>query len=115
MEIWLTYPQMNAHVRFWFKWFLSIPKMVVLMTIRFYQKTFSPDHSVWSKVVYPHGYCRFHPTCSQYSYEAVEKLGIIRGLILSAGRIFRCNPWNPGGYDPVPGGVRSKNTDFELK
>ena len=45
--------------------------------------------------------CKFYPTCSEYAAEAVEKYGSARGLWLAAGRIFRCRPFRPGGYDPV--------------
>ena len=48
------------------------------------------------------GKCRFIPTCSNYAIEAIEKHGAARGLCLSASRILKCNPFNPGGYDPVP-------------
>lgn len=80
----------------------SLPKLSVLKTIRVYQKLFSPDHGPL-RVLYPHGYCKFNPSCSQYTYEAVEKKGVTRGLILGTARILRCNPWSKGGYDPVPG------------
>lgn len=46
--------------------------------------------------------CRFHPSCSQYSIEAVEKHGLIRGLILTFKRLGRCHPWGGSGFDPVP-------------
>ncbi|BAU15059.1 hypothetical protein LEP3755_56160 [Leptolyngbya sp. NIES-3755] len=46
--------------------------------------------------------CRFHPTCSQYAIEALETHGALKGSWLSARRICRCHPFNPGGYDPVP-------------
>jgi len=47
--------------------------------------------------------CRFHPTCSEYAREALLAHGFFRGGWMGLRRIARCNPWNPGGYDPVPG------------
>jgi uncharacterized protein len=46
--------------------------------------------------------CRFYPSCSEYAVEALATHGALRGAALSAGRILRCNPWNDGGFDPVP-------------
>ncbi|NMJ40550.1 membrane protein insertion efficiency factor YidD [Roseomonas sp. JC162] len=46
--------------------------------------------------------CRFHPSCSDYALEALSTHGASRGALMSAKRILRCNPWHPGGYDPVP-------------
>ena len=68
--------------------------------IKLYQLTLSPDHS-WLKVFFPQGYCRFHPSCSMYTIDAITKHGTVTGIILGAQRIGRCNPWNPGGYDPA--------------
>lgn len=46
--------------------------------------------------------CRYYPSCSQYALQAVSKHGPFRGSLLAAGRLLRCNPWSPGGVDPVP-------------
>lgn len=46
--------------------------------------------------------CRFHPTCSHYAIEALNKHGAVKGLWLAVRRIARCHPWHPGGHDPVP-------------
>lgn len=68
-------------------------KKLILILIKFYQKFISP--------MFPPS-CRFTPTCSQYTFEAVEKYGPIKGLFLGIKRILRCNPFFPGGDDPVP-------------
>jgi len=68
-------------------------KKWVLASIRFYQRIWSPDHSS-RKEHYPHGYCRFTPTCSEYTYQAIEKHGVIKGGIVGFWRVLRCNPFN---------------------
>lgn len=68
-------------------------KSLVLALIRGYQRFISPLLAA---------NCRFHPTCSQYTLEAVERYGAAKGLWLGVKRISRCHPFNPGGYDPVP-------------
>ena len=50
--------------------------------------------------------CRFHPSCSSYALTSVERFGFLQGGWLAAKRIARCNPWNPGGFDPVPETLR---------
>lgn len=75
-------------------------RFLVLRMIKIYQKTLSFDYGI-PKVFYPHGFCRFHPTCSEYGYQAIKKYGIIKGGLLAFWRILRCNPFNKGGHDPV--------------
>ena len=65
-----------------------------LAPVRFYRRYLSPLKSTPS--------CRFHPTCSQYAIEAVERHGVLVGGWLSIWRVLRCNPFNKGGHDPVP-------------
>ncbi|MCL1602390.1 membrane protein insertion efficiency factor YidD [Succinatimonas hippei] len=64
-----------------------------ILMIRTYQKLISP-------LLGQH--CRFYPSCSQYTLEAIKEWGLIRGSYLGAKRICRCHPLNPGGIDPVP-------------
>jgi hypothetical protein len=75
-------------------------RALVVRLIKFYQKTLSFDHGPM-KEAFPHGFCRFTPTCSQYGAEAIMKHGVVKGGIMTMWRILRCNPWNKGGYDPV--------------
>lgn len=76
-------------------------KMMVLMIIKIYQKTLSFDHGPLAKI-FPFWGCRFHPSCSQYTYEAVNRYGVVNGCYLGFKRLLRCHPWAKGGYDPVP-------------
>ena len=80
---------------------LNPAQKALMAAIRYYQSAWSPDHSP-RRSRYPYGYCRYHPTCSQYGYEAVRKYGVIKGSLLALWRILRCNPWSKGGHDPVP-------------
>lgn len=78
-------------------YFIRLP---FLSLIRLYQLTLSPDHGFFKKF-FPYGFCRFNPSCSQYNYQAINKYGIFKGGALGIWRIMRCNPWNPGGEDPL--------------
>ena len=71
----------------------SLIKRTMLAMIRFYKRNISP--------MFP-PCCRFQPTCSVYAMQAIEKYGALKGGWLAVKRILRCNPFHPGGYDPVP-------------
>ncbi len=79
----------------------QIPRGLGQLLIRVYQKTLSPDHGPF-RALFRHGVCRFHPTCSQYTYEAIGKYGLIKGSWMGSRRVLRCHPWSKGGHDPVP-------------
>ena len=68
-------------------------KGVILLFIILYRRFFSP--------FLPRS-CRFYPTCSAYAYQAVQRYGALKGLALGIKRLLRCNPFNRGGYDPLP-------------
>lgn len=68
-------------------------KKIILFFIKFYQICISP---------FLGKNCRFIPTCSAYTYEAIEIHGIIKGVYLGVKRILKCHPYNEGGYDPIP-------------
>jgi putative membrane protein insertion efficiency factor len=77
-------------------------KKIVVMFIRFYQKVLSLDTGWIGKFYKRQPTCRFHPRCSEYTIQAVEKYGVWQGLIIGGKRIFRCHPWNEGGIDEIP-------------
>lgn len=74
-------------------------KRVLMAVIRFYQRHISSG--------LPPS-CRFHPTCSAYALEALERFGFFKGTYLSVRRLLKCHPFHPGGYDPVPDVWRRK-------
>ena len=72
---------------------ISLPARLALLLIAFYRRYISPLKPP---------VCRFRPTCSQYTYEAIRRYGFVRGFFLGLKRILKCHPFHPGGYDPVP-------------
>lgn len=72
----------------------NLPRWVALALIRLYQMTIART--------LPPDTCRFYPSCSHYGYQAIYKYGLLKGGLMAIWRILRCNPFNPGGIDPVP-------------
>jgi putative membrane protein insertion efficiency factor len=71
----------------------NLPKIALLSLVRLYQMTISKGM--------PANTCRFYPSCSHYGYQAIYKYGAVKGAFLAIWRVLRCNPFNPGGVDPV--------------
>jgi putative membrane protein insertion efficiency factor len=71
---------------------MRVARLGLLLPIRIYQRLLSP--ALGSR-------CRYYPSCSEYAAQAIERFGILRGLVLAAWRLMRCNPWSRGGFDPV--------------
>ncbi|MDW8054800.1 MAG: membrane protein insertion efficiency factor YidD [Anaerolineae bacterium] len=71
----------------------SLVARLLMLLVRIYQLTLS-------QALPPS--CRFYPSCSEYTYQAIEKYGALKGSWLGLKRILRCHPFHPGGYDPVP-------------
>lgn len=75
------------------RWLVKLPARVAVLLIRGYQQVISP--------LFPPT-CRFTPTCSSYAVTAIGRFGLLAGGWMAVKRIIRCNPWHPGGVDPVP-------------
>jgi len=67
-------------------------RTIATAPVRFYQRAISPGMPAR---------CRYHPSCSEYAVQAIRRYGVLRGVVLAAWRILRCNPWSRGGVDPV--------------
>jgi len=76
-------------------------KFFAISLITLYQKTLSPDHG-WFRARFPYGFCRFYPSCSEYTKLAISEYGVLRGSLLGIKRIVRCNPFSQPAVDPVP-------------
>ena len=71
---------------------MSAIRKAVLGPLRVYQRLISPAFGAR---------CKYYPSCSEYAAQAIERFGILRGLVLAGWRLLRCNPWSHGGFDPV--------------
>ena len=84
------------------KFIISIPKYIAIFLVAIFKFCISP--------FLPH-VCKFTPTCSEYASQCFREWGFFIGLHLTIKRIFRCNPWSKGGFDPVPENPRRKKTE----
>ena len=71
---------------------MTVARRLAIAPVLAYQRVISP--------LVPRR-CKYEPTCSRYAVDAIRELGVVRGVILAAWRLLRCNPWSHGGYDPV--------------
>ncbi len=78
---------------------MNLTQHLLLLIIRIYRLVLSP---LKNALFGPTGSCRFSPSCSMYTLEAIKLHGSIKGSLLGLHRIFRCNPWGDHGHDPVP-------------
>jgi putative membrane protein insertion efficiency factor len=67
-------------------------RRLLVLVIRLYQRLVSP---------FLGQRCKYYPSCSEYAAQAIERFGILRGVVLAGWRLLRCNPWSHGGFDPV--------------
>ncbi len=73
-------------------------KFFIFLLLKWYKKIFSPDHGIFS-FFFPYGFCKFYPSCSQYTHRSLVKYGTPKGLLMGIYRILRCHPWSRGGID----------------
>jgi uncharacterized protein len=71
---------------------MTVARRIAIAPIRVYQLVISPALPAR---------CKYYPTCSQYAVQAIQRYGILRGLVLAVWRLLRCNPFSHGGFDPV--------------
>jgi putative membrane protein insertion efficiency factor len=73
-------------------------KKILISVINLYQKTLSPDHGLM-RAFFPNGFCKYHPSCSEYTKQIIQKRGFVIGLLKGIKRVLKCNPWSKGGID----------------
>lgn len=78
----------------------QVLKKIIIGAINLYQRTLSPDHGFF-KARHPHGFCRYYPSCSEYTKQAVTKFGPLEGLWVGFKRVLRCNPWAEPSVDVI--------------
>jgi putative membrane protein insertion efficiency factor len=83
---------------------MRLAKLLLMSSIRGYRRYLSP--------LKLQGSCRFHPTCSAYALEAVERHGALKGSVLALQRLAKCHPFHPGGVDPVPPRTEQLTEEF---
>ena len=71
---------------------MSALRTIATLPVRFYQRAISP--AIPAR-------CKYYPSCSEYAVQAVRRYGVLRGIVLAAWRLLRCNPWSHGGVDKV--------------
>jgi uncharacterized protein len=71
---------------------MSGMRSILVLPIKLYQRLISPALGTR---------CKYYPSCSEYAAQAIQRFGILRGLVLAGWRLLRCNPWSHGGFDPV--------------
>ncbi len=83
---------------------MTLPAHLKHLAMNWFSKTLQVPIQMYRWFISPlfGAHCRFHPTCSSYALEALERHGPLRGGYLSIWRVLRCGPWSGGGYDPVP-------------
>lgn len=77
-------------------------RKLALTAIKAYKKSWFFRSPILRYLYLSDAECRFQPTCSEYTYQAIERYGIIRGSLLGLKRITKCHPWSKGGYEPIP-------------
>jgi hypothetical protein len=93
LELETVHPMVEQRLRDLPRNIKYLPRLPLLAAIRLYQVTVSR--------ALPPNTCRFYPSCSHYGYQAVYKYGLFKGSLMAIWRVLRCNPFNPGGFDPV--------------
>jgi uncharacterized protein len=81
-----------------YKTISQLPRNLFVGLILFYKHVLSP---IKNALLGPGGCCRFHPTCSEYAIQSLKAHGVFKGGVLSLCRLSKCQPFHPGGYDPV--------------